>query len=200
MHSIINPLGASIIPIVGMVREANLLKRIKWSGLPIDQYIREETPKKQFYIHHTAGGPDPFSVVNWWKSTPARVATHFIIGGQPFNGSQWADGDLVQCYNTKYWAYHLGLKSQHLAVSPNHLTSTELNSESITVEICNWGPVDYNEDAQRFETIEHNYPVAFKNVIEYPRRYRGYRYYQKYTDAQLETLRDLLRYVCKHFR
>ena len=125
-------------PFIRRVQMATLLERIKWKGLSATQYVREQTEKTQFYIHHTAGGPDPFSVVNWWQSTPDRVATHFIIGGMPFNGSRWVDGDLVQCYNTKYWAYHLGLKASHLSVSPNHKTSKQLNSESITVEICNW--------------------------------------------------------------
>lgn len=178
---------------------STLLQRIKWRGLSQDQYIREQTPKYQFYIHHTAGGPDPFSVVNWWQSTPDRVATHFIIGGRPFNGSMWVDGDLVQCYNTKYWAYHLGLKAQHLAVAPNHKTSKELNSQSVTVEICNWGPLTYNDDRGRFETIQHNYPVADIDVVEYPQPYRGYRFFQKYTNAQLDTLRELIRYVCSHW-
>lgn len=177
----------------------SLLERIKWKGLPRDQYIRERTKKKQFYIHHTAGGPDPFSVVNWWKSTSARVATHFIIGGIPFNGSEWIDGDLVQCYNTKFWAYHLGLRYQHLAVTSNYETSRELNSESITVEVCNWGPLVYNDDRHRFETVVHDYPVADSQVVEYDEPYRGYTHYQRYTDAQLDTLRDLMIYVCDHW-
>ena len=200
MHSIINPLGGTIVPIMGMIRRSTLLQRIKWRGLPQDQYIREVTQKNQIYLHHTAGGPDPFSVVDWWDSTDERVATHFIIGGkQRNNNSIWEDGDLVQCYNTKYWAYHLGLKSQHLAVTPLHKSSKELNSRAITIEICNWGPVSFNDTSHQFETIQHNYPVSPTEVVEYGNKYRGYRYYQRYTDAQLETLTELLRYLCDHW-
>ena len=76
---------------------------------PENQYVKEITRKSQIIIHHTVSGPSINGDVNWWKSTPDRVATHFIID---------REGVIHQLFSTDYWAYALGIKSEVFKKSP----------------------------------------------------------------------------------
>lgn len=179
----------------------SLLDKIVWAPIAVNQYYREETEKHQIYIHHTAGGPDPYSVINWWDSTPARVGTSFIVGGKPIRTTlKYSDGEILQCFNTRYWAYHLGLKTEHLNIADNPKSNLWLNSKSIGIELCNWGPlIDGTGSGVPFVTLQHEYPVDEDQVIEYSVPYKGFKYYQKYTDAQLDSLREILIYLCDYW-
>ena len=118
-----------------------ILQKIKLQPLALDQYFNEPCVKKQIILHHTASSPDPYGVLRWWASTPERVATAFVIGGKPINkSSNWKDGELLQCFGSDKYAWHLGLTSAHLkAGNPGAKSNTELNKMSIGIEICNFG-------------------------------------------------------------
>ena len=70
---------------------------------PDNQYIKEETAKTQIVLHHTASGPGIDGDVAWWRKTPERVATHYIIDRR---------GQIFQLFDLKYWGYHLGLSNK----------------------------------------------------------------------------------------
>ena len=72
-------------------------------NFPTGQYIGDEYPKSQIYLHHTAGNQNPFAVYNYWESTPERVATCVVIGGKPKKGDTFVDGQIVQGYSSKYF-------------------------------------------------------------------------------------------------
>lgn len=169
----------------------SILDKITMVPLAADQYFPDETKKTQIYIHHTAGNPDPYSVFKWWASTPDRVATAFIIGGKPTkDGVNWKDGDIVQVFGSGKWAHHLGLKKEHLRSKSN----TELNKCSIGIEICSWGQVTMS--AKGYLTYTNN--VLFGNdVVKYDNKFRGFNYYQAYTQPQLSNLYDLLQFLCQ---
>ena len=97
-----------------------------------DQFVDELTDKRQIYLHHTAGGPDAVSVARYFDTKPERVATAFIIG---------ANGTIVQCFSSKDWAYHLGLKESIFKASKVPYLS--LDPISIGIEVCNWGPLSF---------------------------------------------------------
>ena len=58
-----------------------------------DEYLVGPTKKEYLFLHHTAGGHDPYSVIRMWNNdTRGRVGTEFVMGGQSvFNGNDIYD-------------------------------------------------------------------------------------------------------------
>lgn len=154
------------------------IKSIIQVKFPEGQYYKEDQVKNQIVIHHTVSGPNATRVFEGWASNPERVATAFVIAG---------DGVITQGFTSKYWAHHLGLKK------PNN---TALNKASIGIEVCNWGGLTF-KDGKYYSAF--NREVAPNEVIDYGKKWRGYRYFHKYTPAQIESLRQLLVYLADKF-
>lgn len=171
------------------------ISKITQSQLPDNCYFNQEVEKSQLYIHHTAGGSNPFNVVNGWKTNANKICTAFIIGGKPSAVDKHKDGEIVQAFSSKKWGYHLGLKSNHFA--PFGLPYKELNSTSIGIELTNWGYLT-KDAAGNFKTYLGK-TVPSDEVIELDKPYRNYKFYHRYTDAQLASLRDLLIYLCDKY-
>lgn len=174
----------------------SIVQEITWSPLPAGQFFAEETKKEMIFVHHTASSPSPYGVLAWWASNAERVGTSFIISGKPQAGnSRYKDGEIVQAFSSKHWGYHLGLKKAHLVQGGK--TSEWLNKHSIGIEICNWGQLTLRNG--RFCTYAHTEArpsvVAESDVLELDAPYRGFKYYQRYTDAQIEQTRKLLLYL-----
>lgn len=161
--------------------------KLTQTSFPASQYIQEEHPKKQIYIHHTAGNANPHNVFSGWASNTERIATCVSIGGKPKVGSNWVDGEVVQGYSSKYWAYHLGLKES--TFHKFNLPYRSLDKNSIGIEICNWGQL--TEKGGKFYNYV-NKEVPADEVCELDTPHRGYKYYHNYTDAQIEAVKDLL--------
>lgn len=175
--------------------------------LATNQYFAQDCTalKNMIFIHHTAGNANPFLVVDGWNNDAARVGTPFVIGGKAVANSQkkWEDGDIIQCFSSKYYDFHLGLKASN---------NTAIAKATIGIEICNWGPLALHDG--KYYTyvgtiiedcdVEH-YPNGFKaypnstfftkiGVVNKPAIY-----YHKYTDNQILSLRDLLIYLCERY-
>jgi N-acetyl-anhydromuramyl-L-alanine amidase AmpD len=171
----------------------NVLQKITLVSLPADQYLTEDSSKNQIYVHHTASSTSPYGVLDWWKTTPERVGTAFIVGG-PTTSTKWKDGDIIQCFGSAKWAWHLGLKAEHLHVGGSKAkTNTDLNKNSIGIEICNWGQLSFKNG--KFLSYA-NEEVPKEQVVEYDVAYRGYKFYHKYSAAQLDVVHDLLGFLC----
>jgi N-acetyl-anhydromuramyl-L-alanine amidase AmpD len=151
---------------------------------PENQYIKEQTDKKQIVLHHTVSGQGVDGDIAWWRETADRIGTAIIVG--------W-DGKIYQCFSTKYWAYHLGVKTA------NNLA---LNKASIGIEIDSWGGLMRSNrawyPAKWDETLKQNVPNLavrpIQNVQVYENGFKGFYGYEKYTDAQIEAVRKLLVY------
>lgn len=167
-------------------------QKIIWRPIKSDQYFREIVPKKTIYIHHTAGSSSPYGVLRWWNQTEVRTGTAFIIAGKPTRPSHnWKDGDLVQAFSSKYWAWHLGVNNSNMP--PGSEDRTILNSQAIGIELCNWGHLTLRDGKFRTYT---NQTIPVNELIDFgDEPYRDHRYYHKYTNAQIETLRELLLYL-----
>lgn len=155
------------------------LSKIQLVDFPVDQYYQEPTDKNQIVIHHTVSGPGARGDISWWLQNSDRIATHFIIE---------RDGNIVQCFNSKYWAHHLGVKNdvfKSVGLAP---INTTLNKKSISIELDSWGG------------ILHDKAAAFQGaLIDYGHTLRGYRYYEEYTESQIESLRQILVFFGKKF-
>jgi len=158
------------------------LTKIVQERLDSNQYIQETHPKKQIYLHHTAGGPDAVSVARFFNNKEGKVATAFIIG---------ANGTIVQCFSSKHWAYHLGLKQEIFTEAG--VSYQSLDKISVGIEICNYGPLTKRNG------YYYNYvggKVDYTKVTFLDQKYKGHIYWQSYTDAQIESTRQLLVYLC----
>ena len=163
--------------------------------LPTSEYFQASTPKDTIYLHHTAGGHSPSSVINWWNSDRTnsgnriRVATAYVIGGKSTrDGNTEFDGKIYEAFDPSFWAHHLGIKSNK---------NTFLNQKSIGIEICNYGHLSLSKNGSFYTYVKSEVPES--DVIELSDPFRGNRYYHKYTDAQLESLRSLLKNLSMDF-
>lgn len=173
---------------------STILSKIKTVPFAPQHFMDKVTPKSQIYIHHTASSPNPYGVLKWWETTPERVATSFVVGGSQGLSPQWKDGDILQAFNSSKWAWHLGLTKVHLAKGgPKAKSNIELNSQSIGIEICNWGQLTHTDNG--FLTYAKT-RVPDWEVCELATPYRGFKYYQKYTPQQLENTFELLKFLC----
>lgn len=100
-------------------------------------------------------------------------------------------GTIVQLFSSKHWAYHLGLKPEVFAEIG--VTYRSLDKISIGIEICNFGPL------KKQNGYFVNYiggKVDRSQVTELNGKYKGHIFWQKYTDEQIESTRQLLVYLC----
>lgn len=167
------------------------------------QYYREETVKTQIALHHTVSGAFAQGVVDWWNKDPQRIATSFIIQG---------DGKIFQLFSTKYWAHHLGIKSDFLkkmGFTDAGSRNTILNKTTVGIEICNWGPLLKGPDKEyhpvKWDPALKRYVPNIKITIEadrieaYDKPFREFKYFEKYTDEQILATERLLIYLCEKF-
>lgn len=147
-------------------------------NFPTSQYFSEEVPKKQIYLHHTAGSDNAIGTFNYWASNAERIATCVVIQN---------NGRIVQGFSSKYWAYHLGVK--RIVFDTYGLNYLNLDKLSIGIEICNWGQLSQSNG--RF----YNYvggEVNCSEVIELSQPYKGWKFFHNYSDAQIDSVRELL--------
>jgi len=166
-----------------------------------EEYIKEEVKKDTIWLHHTAGGSRPDWTIGGWEKDfmkdkkgnpvldkkgnpiPLKVATHYVIGRKSSStGDELWDGKILKAFDDRYWAYHLGI---------NGAKSQDLNSKSVAIEVCNYGPLTLGKDGRFYNYV--NKPVMGSEVVEV--NFRGYQYWEKYTDNQIESLRRLIIYV-----
>jgi len=160
------------------------------------EYFANSTPKDTIYLHHTAGSHRPDWVIDWWNKDRSkngnkiRVGTSYVIGGKSTRNPNDIkyDGQVYEAFHPSYWAHHLGLKSRK---------NTFLNQKSIGIEICNYGPLSLSNDGRFFTYVKTEVP--FEDVVELDSPFRGHSYYQRYSDAQLETLEILLKQISNDF-
>ena len=159
---------------------------------PNNQFFDEVVEKKQIYLHHTVSGNNANAVANWWKSNPEKVAVAMIIG---------KDGTIYQLYESNKWAYHLGL--QLPTFQENGVTFQWLDKISIGIEILNWGGLVKDTTGKWYpagwdSVNKKSIPLIncgeIQEVQEYPNGFRGYFGFEKYSSAQIESVRKLLCY------
>lgn len=149
--------------------------------LPDSQYIKQITSKKQIFIHFTAGGPIAKNTISYWNSNAEMVSTAFVIDGN--------DGYIYESFNPDYWSFHLGVKG----------TNGKLDKTSIGIEICSYGPLVKKGNDYFAWPNDWNTKVNPNSVYALDESFRGYSYFQKYTDKQLENLEKLLIFLIKKY-
>lgn len=150
------------------------LSKIKQEPLPSDQFNDEAAPKVQIVIHHTASGDGAAGDLNSWRASREKIATAFIVE---------RSGQIVQTFHSSKWAFHLGITSPRWP---------QQDRQSIGIELDSWGALTARE-GKFYSWTGQEIPAA--RVVQYDKPWRGSRFYEKYTEAQLQALEDLLVYL-----
>jgi len=181
----------------------DILEKIVSVGFPPNQYYRKITNKKQIVLHHCVSGKGVTGDIDWWIQTPEKVAAHIII-------DRW--GTPFQTYSSRYFAHHLGVKQKTLRQEgflDYRTRNLKLNKASIAIEIDSWGPlikennfwypVKWSKWSKKY-VARINLKSIPKHKIEfYPNGFREFYAFEKYTNAQIETLKQLLLYWNKKY-
>lgn len=167
-----------------------------------EEYNKVDVRKETIYLHHTGGGSRPDWTIRSWEKDylkdkkgnpvldkkgnliPLKVGTQYVIGRKSSStGDTLWDGKILRAFDDRYWAYHLGIKTKN----------DELNSKSIGIEICNYGPLKIGKDGKFYNYV--NKPIMESEVVELEKPFRGYKYWERYTDKQIESTRKLILYL-----
>jgi len=151
---------------------------IKKYFLPPTEYFAGPTKKEWIFLHHTAGWENPYTVVDvWGRDTRGRIATEFILGGQNVkDGSSKHDGVLVQAFPEGGYGWHTGTGN-----SPMH-------RNSVGIEVCNFGYLVNNKTYV-------GTPAHSSQVVKLAKPFRGYQFWHKYSDEQLNVLKNWIIYI-----
>mgnify|MGYP006935497176 CR=1 FL=1 len=154
-------------------------------------YYNDETEKNQIYIHSSLFGINPFRLIDHYSrnaSSPIKTPPMFIITSTPEHVyDNYTDGNVIQVYPSKFWSHHLHLKEAHLVNGGPGIDT--ISRGSISIELCNWGPLIETEHGICTTTGLY---LNDNEVYEFSTPYRGHKYYNKYTDNQIDNLRKLL--------
>ena len=143
-------------------------------------YYKEVTAKKQIYLHHTAGSGKGDNVFGTWeRDKQGRIGTCVVIG---------RDGTIYQGFKSEFWAYHLGLSSDPFR--KNGLPYQHLDKISIGIEIVNWGFLTKKGD--KFYSYAGT-EVPKDEVTTLSKPFKGQKYFQSYTDEQINAVCELLK-------
>ena len=148
-------------------------------NLDSDKYYQEQCDKNLIVLHHTVSG-SANSTFNWWNNQKKHIATSYIIV---------RDGTIYEIFKPEYWAFHLGLKGTHGI----H------DRRSIGIEIVCWGGLREAEGKlYRFDKIESKYEFRGE-YYKCSKKYRGYSYFEKYIDLQINSVIKLTDYLIDKF-
>mgnify|MGYP003142935517 FL=1 len=156
------------------------------SGFPMAKIFYDgPTPKKQIYIHHTAGATkSPSRTIAGWSKRTDHVATHYITNNL---------GDKEQLYADEAWANHLGIKQS--VFSRAGVKFQNLNKISLGIEMQSYGWCDLKNG---------KYITYYKNELSADRvgrpigkdgsfiSYKGHKYYEKYNSANIAHVKTIV--------
>ena len=156
---------------------------IKKINFPDNQYYHDIQDKKQIVLHHTVSNPmSATGDIGYWESTSSRIATYIIIG---------YDGTINKCFKSNQWGHHLGIKQKQfkeLGFEDYRTRNTLLNKETIGIEIDSWGGLT-KKDGKFYNA----YGGEISNDLDIVGvDWRGYKYFQKYSQEQIDALAELL--------
>lgn len=148
-------------------------------GAPLSskRYYAELHYKNQIVIHHTASGPNIIGDLESWEKRRDKVCTPFIIDRL---------GNIYETYDYRYYSNHLG----------DVKNVGTLHKHSISIELDSWGWLKYDSKKSKYINWTGNDAHLYdSSVTSYINPYRKEKYYEKYTDAQLKSLGELLIYL-----
>lgn len=168
------------------------------SNISDDYYYDKTTKKNTIWIKNTLSLNKP-DITDRWELAFSRdkegqievdennqpiklkTSTHYTIGGFYKDDTIW-DGKVVRNFDDKFWSYH----------SPFINQTKNLNSMSVSIEISNLGPL-LKKDGLFY--TKNGIQIQDSEVLELD--FMGYKYWNRYTNNQVESLGKLLSHLIK---
>jgi len=157
---------------------------IEQYNLPAGEFVDKETPKKWIVLHGNHGTYNPYKQIDTWaKDHRGRVGSHYVIGGSGKSLGQDGDvdGRILQAIKDINWGYHLGA-----------IENLDIQPESISIELCNAGPL--NKAGDKFHTW-YGLEILEEEVLVLDRPFNGNKYFHKYSEKQIKSLKALLLFL-----
>lgn len=156
------------------------LSEIEQRSFPSNKYFNTKIDKKQIVLHHTVSGLGVTGDITHWIHSKFRMGTCVIIE---------RDGKINQVFSSSFWAYHLGVPTS--TYRKMKVPYKRWDMASIGIEIDSYGGLKWNKTKEQWETVYGN-RIDPENVLEYKEGFRGYYAFEKYTDEQIESVRQLI--------
>ncbi len=144
--------------------------------LPANQFMPPAAQKTGICIHHTVGG-SARSTFDWWLNDGQQVGTAYIIE---------RDGRVHEVFPPEAWAWQFGLKwpSSRKIAFEQRFIGIELASEG--------GLKESDGKLYCFDRISPRCEKNRADAFDCGRLYRGYRYFDNYERAQVDSLIRLM--------
>lgn len=155
---------------------------IKKHYMPVGTYFPGPVKKQWIFLHHTAGWENPYQVADMWaRDNRGNVATEFILGGQSVrNGNTKFDGELIQCFPEGGYGWHTGTGN------------SVMHRNSVAIEVCNMGQIVNGRTYV-------NTPADPNQIVKLAKPFRGFQFWHKYSDAQIETLKQWILFIADKY-
>ena len=154
---------------------------IRTSRLPAGEFINAKIKKTGICVHHTVGG-SALSTFDYWRTDPRRVGTAYIIE---------RDGKIYEVFDPEYWAFQFGLSSSAGWTNDERYA---FEGRFIGIELASEGGlIESGDNLYCFERVS---PRTLKNkneAFDFGSQYRGFRYFDKYEPAQVDSLINLIK-------
>ena len=172
------------------------INKIIQSPLNKGQYFEEKFEKKQIFLHHTGSSGNAENVISGWNNNIDKIGTAYVINGKAKDNKKYKDGDIIQCFDDSMWNYHLGIKSE--VFKKYGIPYQPLDKNSIGIELASWGPVTKQSNGTFKNYVGGVVPN--NEVTDLGKEFRGYQYYNSYTEDQINSLKELLIYLCDKYK
>ena len=162
--------------------EVSRALEIKKHYMPVGTYFPGPVKKQWIFLHHTAGWENPYQVADMWaRDNRGNVATEFILGGQSVkDGNTKYDGELIQCFPEGGYGWHTGTGN------------SVMHRNSVAIEVCNMGQIVNGKTYV-------NTPANPAQIVKLAKPFRGFQFWHKYSDAQIETLKQWILFVSEKY-
>lgn len=150
--------------------------------IPYGNYLKTKTKKTQIILHHTVSGGSAKAVADYWARLRTRIGTCIIIDKK---------GIPYQLYSSRYWAGHVGgHSSMDKEFNKFQIPYRSCSKSAIGVELIAWGGL-----IKKNNLFINTYNKEYNGIPDkLDKPYRGYSYFDPYTQEQLLTLKALLIY------
>ncbi|MBI2537107.1 MAG: N-acetylmuramoyl-L-alanine amidase [Gemmatimonadetes bacterium] len=157
--------------------------------LPDGEYFATPERKTGLALHHTVGG-SARSTFRWWMED--RNAS----GGRIMVGTAYLierDGTIFEVFDPAGWGWQFGLpwpQAKKIKFE-RRFVGIELASEG--------GLIESGGQLYCFDRVSPKTLKPRAEAFDAGRPYRGYRYFDKYEDAQVRSLLELINQLCDQF-
>lgn len=161
---------------------------MKTINIPFQKFYTREYNKTQIFLHHTVSpnklhGRGIDGDIKHWNNQSYNIGTYCIID---------SDGVVYQLFDHDKWSNHLGLKK--LTFDKYDIPYYKLDKTSIGIELDNLGPLMLTDKGFTSVAYPHHFYVPEHRVIDYGEEgFRGYRFYEAYTEEQINSLAATLK-------